>query len=194
MMERQTARLRFQPSEYPRKGLLRALRDIFLLCRWLLGVYAGAIAINLYVLFFSEPSDHTGQLEILHALLLPRWFADQGTTAGVYIGIAILLTALILGSVWATLDLQAERRVQQRARLAIAKQNIEKEIRREQHERQRAPQLLIMSIVGAYQPDYEVSISHSSALAAIPPIPFVCSTQRSRARKYGLPWKARAGA
>ena len=156
MIRRRSARSGARRSEYPRQGLLRVLRDTLLLCRWLLGVYAGAVAINLYALFVIDSSNQIGQLEILHALLLPAWFASQDTPTSVYIGVAILLTALILGSVWATFDLQTERTIRRLRTEQAAKEDIEKAILREQQKQQRSPQLLIMSIVGAYQPAYEV--------------------------------------
>jgi pSer/pThr/pTyr-binding forkhead associated (FHA) protein len=156
MLRRWNHWLRFASQRYPRTGGVRALREALLLCRWFLGVYAGAVAINLYTLFVSEPSEHTGRLEVLHALLLPRWFASEDTPTSVYIGITILLSVLILGCLWATIDLRNERIVLRQRMERAASQNIENEILRDQQNTQRDPQLLVMSILGAYPPEFAV--------------------------------------
>jgi pSer/pThr/pTyr-binding forkhead associated (FHA) protein len=120
-----------------------------------LGLYAGAVVINLYSLFINGASENAGRLELLHALLLPRWLASEETPLWVSFVLAIALVGLIAGSVWATLDLGAERRVRSRRILRAAEENIEREIRREQQRAQREPQLMVLSINGAEAPVYE---------------------------------------
>lgn len=96
---------------YPRRGLLKYLRTILLLCWSIIILYLSNAGWNLYQLAHTDFTKLTNYYAVSAALLLPGPLADPSTPRWVFATLFIIFLLFLGCCIWATRDARYEREV-----------------------------------------------------------------------------------
>lgn len=96
---------------YPRHGVVRFIRFLFLACWSILSFYMLNVGWDLYHEYRLDPSKLANIEEVLASFPLPAPFTDPHTPSWVYRALLLCLLSLLMGCLWATVDIRMELRI-----------------------------------------------------------------------------------